>query len=533
MNQLKLIILALCLSTLGHAQNVGINQASPTHSLHISPINNGDNPLRIDGLQSYSIGDTSLLIINNSTGIVKYITSSDLGNLLGTNNGGTDDQQLDSLTLNNYILTTYLEDGGNASVDLVAIRDSAINYLVNNSDTLFSQSFTDSIVSTLYNNADTLLHNNNFINNLRDSIDTDVDSVVLIGTILHIYENGNDLTANLNALSDNDSDPTNEYNTSFSLSGSVLQISDGGGTITADLAPLVYSVQTPVGAIFAFPTATPPSGYLVCNGQAVSRTTYNNLFSLIGTMYGAGDGSTTFNLPNYNGQFLRGFDNGTGVDPDAASRTDRGDGTTGDAVGTKQSSEIIAHSHTVNPPATNTSSAGAHTHTINPPATNTSSAGAHTHSIDPPNTNTSTNGGHNHSGRTGGVSTFDAGAWIPYDDNLSSNTVNETSVAPTTCGNPWNGHGTVGNFLGTMGCSRLNHTHTIATDGSHAHSVNIPAFTSSSSGNHTHSVDIAQFNSGSSGNHTHSVDIAQFNSGNNGGAETRPTNISVLWCIKF
>jgi microcystin-dependent protein len=47
-----------------------------------------------------------------------------------------------------------------------------------------------------------------------------------------------------------------------------------------------------------WPTDTPPSGFLLCNGDAVSRTTYANLFGVIGTTFGAGNGSTTFNLPD-------------------------------------------------------------------------------------------------------------------------------------------------------------------------------------------------------------------------------------------
>jgi prepilin-type N-terminal cleavage/methylation domain-containing protein len=57
-----------------------------------------------------------------------------------------------------------------------------------------------------------------------------------------------------------------------------------------------------------------PSGWLLCDGHAVLRTTYPALFSAIGTTYGAGDGSTTFNLPDLRGEFIRGFDNGRGVD---------------------------------------------------------------------------------------------------------------------------------------------------------------------------------------------------------------------------
>ena len=58
----------------------------------------------------------------------------------------------------------------------------------------------------------------------------------------------------------------------------------------------------------------PPSGYLKCNGAAVSRTTYADLFAEIGTAFGAGDGSSTFNVPDFRGEFVRGWDDSRGVD---------------------------------------------------------------------------------------------------------------------------------------------------------------------------------------------------------------------------
>lgn len=88
----------------------------------------------------------------------------------------------------------------------------------------------------------------------------------------------------------------------------------------------------PPGAIISYAGATPPSGYLLCNGQAVSRVTYAALFSNIGTTYGAGDGSTTFNVPDLRGEFLRGLDGGRGVD---AGRT----------LGSAQAANIAPHSH--------------------------------------------------------------------------------------------------------------------------------------------------------------------------------------------
>ena len=60
------------------------------------------------------------------------------------------------------------------------------------------------------------------------------------------------------------------------------------------------------GMIAFFHATTPPDGWLPCNGQNVSRTTYANLFAVIGTTYGSGDGSTTFKLPNLHHRFLEG-----------------------------------------------------------------------------------------------------------------------------------------------------------------------------------------------------------------------------------
>ena len=64
----------------------------------------------------------------------------------------------------------------------------------------------------------------------------------------------------------------------------------------------------PTGCVFAFAGSSAPMGWLLCYGQAVSRTTYASLFSVIGTTYGVGDGSTTFNLPDLRGRSVAGKD---------------------------------------------------------------------------------------------------------------------------------------------------------------------------------------------------------------------------------
>lgn len=71
------------------------------------------------------------------------------------------------------------------------------------------------------------------------------------------------------------------------------------------------------GTVLPFAGSTSPGGWLLCHGQAVSRATYANLFAVIGTVFGVGDGSTTFNVPDMRGRVAAGKDNMGGV---AASR---------------------------------------------------------------------------------------------------------------------------------------------------------------------------------------------------------------------
>ena len=74
-------------------------------------------------------------------------------------------------------------------------------------------------------------------------------------------------------------------------------------------------VTTPAGTVDYFANSTAPGGYLECNGQAVSRTQYPELYTAIAVLYGPGDGTTTFNVPDLRGEFIRGADNGKGTDP--------------------------------------------------------------------------------------------------------------------------------------------------------------------------------------------------------------------------
>lgn len=114
----------------------------------------------------------------------------------------------------------------------------------------------------------------------------------------------------------------------------------------------------PAGSIICYSGENVPQGWLFCNGQAISRTTYHKLFNTIGTIYGTGNGTTTFNLPNLQDRFPMGKGTSSlGV-------------TGGSDTITLTSDKIPSHSHTAS-----LGSAGEHSHTAT-----TDTNGSHTHS---------------------------------------------------------------------------------------------------------------------------------------------------------
>lgn len=150
-------------------------------------------------------------------------------------------------------------------------------------------------------------------------------------------------------------------NSTIEISANALQVKDAGIT-AAKLAPDVTANSLPPGFVLPYAGTTCPAGYVIGHGDEVSRTgIYANLFAAIGTAHGSGNGSTTFNLPNYSGRFLRGVDKGDNLDQDRASRTSMAaGGNTGNAVGTIQGHAFQTHNHSVTDPG--------HFHSYNTPA---------------------------------------------------------------------------------------------------------------------------------------------------------------------
>lgn len=136
-----------------------------------------------------------------------------------------------------------------------------------------------------------------------------------------------------------------------------------GIAVADDVSDVGYPL-VPVGTVLPFAGSTAPEGWLLCDGRStgILRATYANLFAVIGTTYGAGDGSTTFNLPDALGRTIVGAGAGSGLTSRTLATKSGGE------TSTISTSNLPAHTHGLNN----------HTHTL----------GGHTHTtyIDPPNT---------------------------------------------------------------------------------------------------------------------------------------------------
>lgn len=130
----------------------------------------------------------------------------------------------------------------------------------------------------------------------------------------------------------------------MSCFGPIIQKPAHAEAVYVILPPSTPVESVPVGSVVIDAIAC-PSGYLEANGASISRATYSALFTRYGVTYGTGNGSTTFNIPDYRGYFPRGRSAGSGRDPDVGARGARPDGVTGDAVGTIQGDMIKSHDH--------------------------------------------------------------------------------------------------------------------------------------------------------------------------------------------
>ena len=169
----------------------------------------------------------------------------------------------------------------------------------------------------------------------------------------------------------------------------------------------------PTGGMVAWTTASAPTGWLICDGSAVSRTTYADLYAVVGDTYGSGDGSTTFNLPNIKGRVVVGLDS-------ADTAFDALAETGGSATHTLNTAELPSHNHTQD----------AHSHTANTAAANA----PHSH----PASTGAANAPHSHPASTGAANAYHA-------HNVGAVNAPHSHPASTGAANAPHSHGESGN----------------------------------------------------------------------------------------
>jgi microcystin-dependent protein len=209
--------------------------------------------------------------------------------------------------------------------------------------------------------------------------------------------------------------------------------------------------QIPAGAMMAWSGSVIPNNWLLCDGSAVSRETYASLFAAIGTTYGSGNGTTTFNLPNLKGKTIVGLD-GAQTEFDALGETG------GTKTHTLTASEMPSHTH-----AGTSDSAGSHTHTGT-----TSTTGAHTHTG-----TTSTGGAHTHAPDT-------TLSWLMSNRSGGTNASGGGSAQLSAYSTSTNSAGSHNHTFTSDSSGSHNHTFTTDGDGAHSHT-----FTSNATGGGT------------------------------------------------
>jgi microcystin-dependent protein len=316
---------------------------------------------------------------------------------------------------------------------------------------------------------------------------------------------------------------------------------------TTAFVQIAAAAGVPPGAVMHFAMATAPAGWIKANGAAVSRATYAALFAAIGTTFGVGDNSTTFNVPDLRGEFVRGFDDGRTVD-------------NGRVFGSAQTHGVATHTHDFS--ATSAGRSAVHQHSVTGTTGNVSSD--HTHTTTSSGTTAAETTEHTHSfsdasSATGGVSANHTHTFADSSSATGTGSANHThTLTPsgllqagaaaytpgayspnstqTTSGSGAAHTHTVG-VSGTTGGNSVTHTHTVAVSGTsggrsaaHTHTVSVAGTSGGISANHTHSFTAVVGNE--TADHTHTV--AGTTTANAGAiAETRPRNIALLACIKI
>ena len=342
--------------TVGAEGYVGIGTTSPTSILQLSDENNSGPTLRIDGLSP------SILLQDNS-GVSNTLDNFEIRNILGSLNFSYGDYSdvYDDGFLSNTALT--ISGSGNVGIGIgnpnskldisngyislsgIGSKSGIVSNINLGTFKLYCGPYTGNSSNGFWFRASDSLGQVDSFTNLFKIEPHDIDVVrVGVGTMspqrnLHI----NDVMR----LEPRPTAPTNPSKGDIYMddSDNTLKFYDGASWENATGSPSSSNSNFPAGMIMPFAGTSIPAGWLLCDGSSVLKTTYSDLYSALGDAWGSSS-STTFNIPDLRGRFLRGVDSGSGNDPDASSRTAiNSGGNTGDNVGSYQDDEFKTHNH--------------------------------------------------------------------------------------------------------------------------------------------------------------------------------------------
>jgi len=348
----KLVIIFISVLTFKYLNaQTGIGTTSPDASakLDVSSSNKGFLPPRV----TLTSGTDNTTISNPAIGLLIYNTGNNAGLLAGYYfwNGS------------NWATIATSTGSGVASADMVKLFDAPMSTsaTIKNTGATFSvtsagrYSFDFTCSGTALGGGMNAMNFNvrksdgsvigsdlqySYNNNVHVEYNGKVEATLSVGTTYNVFVNNIYNGTTYGSIESNDycrvymkqisgNVPISGYPNNYGSNGQALVTNGSGAT--------AWTTLPPSGVISAFAGSAAPSGYLMCDGSAVSRTTYSSLFSVIGTTYGNGDGSTTFNLPDLRGRVPVGKNAGT-----FSSLGSTG----GEETHTMTVNEMPAHKHT-------------------------------------------------------------------------------------------------------------------------------------------------------------------------------------------
>lgn len=220
----------------------------------------------------------------------------------------------------------YSEDQklGDMGIGEYAIYKSVLYVLdhrnqITNDDTIVKAIAQNNLVPLVVGDIVKTIFDNNSQNmlNLREGIEQRViNSINDLSALKDLLaaQAGGALDAKLQELNSKIDNAVNKSNTALTdLLSAVEQAKTSAIQAIEDKTRVIEEYKVPIGTIIAMSSDYIPTGYLLCNGSAVNRQTYSLLFAKIGTTYGEGDGTNTFNLPDLRGKFVRGLGGNSGL----------------------------------------------------------------------------------------------------------------------------------------------------------------------------------------------------------------------------